>query len=520
MTNPAPSEPREIELKFALEPGESPEILRFLGAAETPETRLDAVYFDTRGLALRERGLSLRLRREDGKVVQTLKQRQEGGGAFGRAQWEASVEATGIDRRALRGTPAAEALLGLGSPLPLVDVTTRRTRVMIEGDAEAKIEVSVDRGQAAAAGRSSDFEELELELKSGSPEGLFAYAGPLQSRFDLELSFIAKADRGFALLDEAALTAEKFHAAAISADATAGEAFRAFVREALEHLARNARLFRSSPEPEAVHQMRVGARRLRAIIETFGKVARDDRRQVLDDELRWFGKELDAARDLDVFLGGAWRRAERGARRASETAATATDVRRRLETARVAAYARAGAAAASPRLRRLFFDLLAWAEVGAWTSPGAPGARRRDRTAAAFARKRLASARRRLVDAGEGLAQLSAPRRHKVRIRAKQVRYAAEAFAPLFGGREGSHDFIARLKALQDDLGALNDIAVAKAIAGDYPPAGKLIGRQKRREKALLASAAHHLAAFAKAQKFWKTARPQPASAQGVAAQR
>lgn len=506
MTNGSDAAPREIELKFALEPGERGEILSFLGAAEAPETRLDAVYYDTRDLALRRRGLSLRLRREDGRVIQTLKQRQDCACAFGRAEWTARVEGDGVDRAALRDTPAVEALLGEAPPAPLVDVTTRRTRVLVDASDEAKIEVSLDRAQTAAAGRSADFEELELELKAGGTPGLFEYAGALQSRFDLELSFVAKADRGFALLDDAAPTAEKFHAARIPADATTGEAFRVVAREAIEHIARNAEIFRASPGSDAVHQMRVGARRLRALIRTFSKVVADARRAALEAELRWLGKELDGARNLDVFLAGAWRRAERRARGKGEKDAAAKETRRRLETARVAAYARASAAATSPRLRRLLFDALAWVEVGPWTAPDAAAAKTRDRPAMKFARKRLAKARRRLVKAGVDLAALPAGQRHKVRIEAKKVRYAAEAFLPLFGAGGGGRDpeFIRRLKALQDDLGDLNDIATGAEIAADYPPADKLVAYETRREKKLLASAEDHLAALSKADRFWR----------------
>jgi CHAD domain-containing protein len=55
---------------------------------------------------------------------------------------------------------------------------------------------------------------------------------------------------------------------------------------------------------------------------------------------------------------------------------------------------------------------------------------------------------------------------HKVRIRAKRLRYAAEIFAPLHPGKAGKR-FIHRLGTLQDQLGAMNDGAVAETLLSE-----------------------------------------------------
>ena len=62
---------------------------------------------------------------------------------------------------------------------------------------------------------------------------------------------------------------------------------------------------------------------------------------------------------------------------------------------------------------------------------------------------------------GEDITSLSVADRHELRIRLKKLRYTAEFFAPFFE-RARVDKFVTRLSRMQDILGALNDVAVAK----------------------------------------------------------
>ena len=53
---------------------------------------------------------------------------------------------------------------------------------------------------------------------------------------------------------------------------------------------------------------------------------------------------------------------------------------------------------------------------------------------------------------------------HALRIAAKKLRYATEFFAPLFPGKR-ARAYRKALAALQDELGAFNDAAVAPRVA-------------------------------------------------------
>jgi len=61
------------------------------------------------------------------------------------------------------------------------------------------------------------------------------------------------------------------------------------------------------------------------------------------------------------------------------------------------------------------------------------------------------------------LARLSSAERHSLRIELKKLRYAAEFYMPFFDAGHAKK-FLSRLARMQDVLGAVNDVAVAKHI--------------------------------------------------------
>ena len=70
-------------------------------------------------------------------------------------------------------------------------------------------------------------------------------------------------------------------------------------------------------------------------------------------------------------------------------------------------------------------------------------------------------------------AALSAPRRHRVRILAKRLRYALDLFAVVLP-KTATERYIEALAELQDVLGHLNDAAVAKAVLPQLSKSNRL----------------------------------------------
>jgi len=98
--------PREIELKLDLPVDSLPRLTRsslLKGAVVSRPKPVVSIYFDTDKLALRSKGLSLRVRRVNGRLVQTIKQ-ENGAGVFDRHEWEQDVRARQPDLDAARDT--------------------------------------------------------------------------------------------------------------------------------------------------------------------------------------------------------------------------------------------------------------------------------------------------------------------------------------------------------------------------------------------------------------------------------
>jgi len=55
-------------------------------------------------------------------------------------------------------------------------------------------------------------------------------------------------------------------------------------------------------EPDAVHQMRVAARRARSALQAFGQIIERERTRPLCEELKWLAAEFGQARDGEVLL--------------------------------------------------------------------------------------------------------------------------------------------------------------------------------------------------------------------------
>ena len=95
---------------------------------------------------------------------------------------------------------------------------------------------------------------------------------------------------------------------------------------------------------------------------------------------------------------------------------------------------------------------------------------------------------------------------HRLRKRAKRLRYAAE-FVESLHRRKASAAYLDALRAMQADLGALNDVAVAiaacRSLGDGDPRASFALGWLAARRDALQQDCRPALAAFVVARPFW-----------------
>lgn len=488
---------REIELKFLVDGVQAEAILAYLlPSASLASRHLRSIYFDTPDRALRGAGYSLRVRGDGSLSTQTVKSDWKGKGA-GRDEWEAEVSGETPDLRLPGNTPVGS-VLGERVPERLFEVDADR-RVFMVGSGGAVIEVSLDYREAKIGEHISAFGELELELKSGPVGALFELATSLRASFSLRPSFVTKADRGFALVDPVAKSGRHFAPPTLSETMSAGEAFTAIGLAALRQIAANAEELKVRPAGETIHQMRMAIRRLRSTIDIFEPVAASARGKGLVAELKWISAKLDAARDLEVFLAGPLVRKNSPTRGTSKSAI----LHGRLLLDRRRAYEAARAAAKSDRLSAILLDGLALIELGPLTvDPN--DANGRDRSIVDFAAVALDHARLNVRGRTRGFDQLSSAKRHKLRIAAKTLRYAADVFDGLFPEKATrAAAFLKAIKALLDRLGELNDLVGAKKIVAGHPSPGSLDARIAKHEPRLISAAHRALKDFDDAKRFW-----------------
>lgn len=500
----------ELELKFLLTAQALSELaahpaLRGPGQVE----RLRSVYFDTPEQQLHDKGLSVRVRETPSGFIQTVK-RRAGAGRVDRDEWEVETAGPRPDVDALSLTPVAEALDGAFDRLrPLFATDVTRTR-RYWTEADAVVELSLDQGEILAGDQVEPILELEIELKQGEPESLFALAQDLSRTAAAPLSYESKGERGYRLAGHDGLTAHKAGQADVRPGLPAAEAFRTVARGALAQTAANAEILVRRRNPEALHQLRVGLRRLRAAYAAFKPMLLGEEAERLKSETRWLAGELNEARDLDVFLERTFRPAERS----QGDDPTLRALGNWLTQAQGTAYERALAAVASERFAQLLLDTVVWVEVGSWSRDAGTEALRRS-AVEDFARPQLERRSRKLRKAARGQRHLDPASRHALRIEAKKLRYAAEFFAPAFGQGAGKRGraYIVALKRFQDALGELNDIAVARrstaALVRDSGArlafaAGVLVGERARDEAGLLATAEACRRSWRRARPFWE----------------
>ena len=479
---PGMSANSEIELKFACGPQDLAAVLAAAPAGDDETRELISVYFDTADLALQRAGVSLRVREHNGRRTQTLKRGQ----GLMREEHEAPIEGLAPDP-ALDPLPS---ILPDGAMLrPAFNVrVSRRQRTFRYGGAE--IELALDQGEVTGGDRQSAICEVELELKSGPPAALFALARELALAAPLYLAFDGKAARGQALVAGPAPTASQGGVADVADGATVAEAFQAVARRALAQIATQAAVLRAAPSPEAVHQLRVAARRLRSALATFKPILGGDGWESVKTELRWFSHACDAARNLDVYADETLRPAELDA----EPSLGLTALRKSVDAARREAWAKAGEAAASARFRALMIDTAAWVETGDWLNSEAAEAPIKP-----FARHALKRHARKVAERGGEARGADDAARHRLRIEAKTLRYAVEALGSLFGAAR-TRRYLRHVRELQEALGALNDLAAAGPLAAGLTltpqaafAAGELAGRKVGDRPKLLARARHAL---------------------------
>jgi triphosphatase len=480
----------EIELKLSLTPDAAVRLfrlplLRSLATGRARSRQLVTTYYDTPSQALRRKGMALRVRRDGKRLQQTLKLPVGIDGGVRRfREYESDIDRARPDVRRIDHDVVGSMFDGAKADnLKPVFTSDFERRVLPVRLGDSEIEVALDVGELRAGRRRVPICEAELELKSGNPAQLYELALAMQANLPLRIERRTKAARGYRLCDRRKPTVEKWEAVQLAPSHTVGEAFPWLARSCIAHVLSNVPVVLENRDPAGVHQVRVGLRRLRTLLDAFRSYLSPQVLAHINAERRWLQRHLGPAREWDVFIAETLDPALAH----STDRAEARTLRRLALSLRNAAYAEARATLRDARLTDFVLRLEAWLDSGAWTNAAAEVL---DRPIIDLADRALAKCYGRAEALAEHGGTLSDEEVHALRIRIKTLRYTADFFASLYD-RDAADRLLAAARTIQDILGRFNDAVVGQTLLAQLE--SRALGRPDA--AAVLDHARRHLVA-------------------------
>lgn len=444
---------RELELKFSVhEPFTLPDLTGDkspVAAVSRPSrATLRATYYDTEDLRLARWGITLRRRTGGSDAGWHLKLPIAGDSADSRDEIAASLGGRGVPPE------LADLVTAYVRGHALRPVATLRTAresfVLFDGDGQAAAELVDDTVSVLDGTRVIErFREIEVESKGAKLGYLKQVGAVLEASGAVGGTFMPKAVR--ALGSRAAGPPEVDVPAVVTPRNTAGEVVTAFLQTHIRALLTGDPLVRQGAD-DAVHQMRVAARRLRSGLKTFGELLDPDWATATREELRWLATSLGEARDTEVMAARLVAHVGALPEESLREQASAA-VARSLATATRRGESHLRAALDDSRYLALLDTLIAAAQAPPLSEAAAGRAKAVLPPLAAKAWRRLDRAVR-AIDRDSPDEQL-----HRARILAKQARYASEACALAFGAP--AQRLAKQIVRVQDVLGEHQDAIVA-----------------------------------------------------------
>jgi len=517
--------------------------------------RLHALYFDTPDRELARARIALRLRREGRDWVQTLK--MPGGDAITRVEINHPRTGPVLDLSVYAGTEVEAPLSAIKGPLGLRYETDVQRLLRQVRSRHGSIELAYDTGVLRAGALELPISELEFELLSGRPAAIFAVARRWQQRHGLVLDARSKSERGDALAtlagelaaldaDDPATQVSRGTAIArfwgprgagpvtLDRNLAPAQAMGRIAAECLDQVARNAAMLAEvdtlgiyhAGQPEHVHQLRVGMRRLRSAWRLFdGWITPPS--PAVQDGVRTHFAAFGLSRDQDVLNETVTPALLRAGMPVITFDAPPADID-------------VQAIAAGTAFQGWLLDTLEWsldvqprssalapvplAALGA--APQPPLQAQADEAPAAITptiiplaaepelpalhkllARRLHRWHGKIAAQGKDFAALDIPARHALRKRGKRLRYGL-SFAESLLPQERLRGYRKLLSQVQDLLGEINDLAMAKdyyqACVGTHPQAWFALGWISARLDKLVAEAQQAFDRLADTKPFWK----------------
>jgi triphosphatase len=429
-------------------------------AVAQPARRITDSYLDTGDWRMAKAGFVVRTRRRGRQDEITLKATRPAVDAGLRQPLdvseelpEAGVAALGADGPVGR---RIHAVAGRQSVRPVLQVRTRRRPFVLRIDGVDAGEIALDDTEIVVGNgqRPMLLRRVEVDVRPQWLDVVAPILSRLRTACGLRPATLSKFEAGLLARGVVIPGPPDLGSTDISPETTLGDLAFAVLRRQLAVLRAKEPGTRLGEDPEELHDMRVATRRLRAAFDLFVEVL-PVRARGFRGELGWMADVLGAVRDLDVQLDAQATMAEPGQEHLW------ADLTALLERERATARTALLAALDSVRWERVQSGMAAMVQQGPFRRSAAT------RVAALIAVPDLIGQRHDAVVKAARRAKRSgeAADFHRLRIRAKRLRYSLEFSAELYGGRTSR--YTRQLAKLQNQLGLLQDAEVAATRLAD-----------------------------------------------------
>jgi CHAD domain-containing protein len=455
-SSPISSQP-ERELKLTVDPDFH---LPRLPGTPLPRRQLISTYYDTVAYDLAHAKITLRHRTERGKKAWQLKI------PLGADRQEVEVAGDQADPPAsLRDLLILH--LGHRKLMPVVTLRVWRSGFLVRQGRVPVAEIALDTVSVEQNGRPIQrFRELEIEQRQGDEDSLHSLEQQMREAGASDHDGRPKFFRALSL-------AAPLPPAQPQPDAPVVDAIKWALALHVGLLLAHDPGTRLGTEPESLHQLRVATRRLRAVLRTARPILLPEWVTSLQQELTWLSELLGPARDLDVQIAYFTEEsAGLDARDRTLLASFISHLRTQRETGQQMVLSELTSARYLELIRRL---------QQAAQAPSLVESPLTVRQLAERTFKKLRKAINRLAPSPTDAAL------HKIRIKAKRARYAAELARSSVGKPAGR--FIKSARAIQDLLGIHQDALQAERHIRQFLKystsvrAGFVAGRMAERQR-------------------------------------
>lgn len=427
-------------------------------ASRAKKSQLINVYYDTPKGDLHRLGWSVRIRLSNQQFIQTIKNSQEpSAGLFTRPEWEFTLPDNQLDLSSEKTPESFRRLLQENQwqdqiePLFRSEIHRTTRKVTLPN---VQFELALDKGAVFFGDKIEEISELELELKQGDLVDMLVFALDLVPDHAIRIGDLSKSERGYRLAGLTSTGWVKAEKVTLNPNIRPDQAFAHILASGLKTIQFNERAVREAKFIEAVHQSRVGIRRLRAAFPLFPVPAIAQDLALVREELKWLAGELGPARDWDVFVSQTLPPLKKNFPKHAGLDLLAEQAKHLQDKA----YERVRRSYDHARYTQLMLNAGIWiarrpAQIAPDNQPGL----------VPLANQGLQKRYKKLRKLGKKYEKLDAEQRHQLRLLVKKMRYAVECFASLYSANKTA-TWLKSLSQLQEDLGYLNDAAVADQL--------------------------------------------------------